>query len=187
MAESPGSSTMRPMALELDGPLADRDQTNRPFPLQSLSVDRRDRRLSASLVAGTVHRATGRGSLRRTDSCARGRRGPSKSNHWGSRQNLSWATRRRSFPHPRGSSVRPHNAADRGSSPAPGKESAETAAVGVCWCMFRASIPEKSLANLQVVRCAKLRKLTTLAARIALPRHNGVQGVAGSNPAVPIS
>jgi hypothetical protein len=56
---------------------------------------------------------------------------------------------------------------------------------GVCWCMFRASMCAKGVASLYVDRCAKRRNRMTLLVQNARPRHNGVQGVAGSNPAVP--
>jgi len=57
---------------------------------------------------------------------------------------------------------------------------------GVCWCMICALKGAKSLATFHVVRCGNVRFCTTLHAWTTLFNHNGVQGVAGSNPAVPI-
>jgi hypothetical protein len=55
----------------------------------------------------------------------------------------------------------------------------------MCRCMFCASRGAKSFATFEVVRCGNVRILATLHARLTLFNHNGVQGVAGSNPAVP--
>ena len=62
----------------------------------------------------------------------------------------------------------------------------EPAGGGVKGCKFRASKGAKSLAILDVVRCANVRSLATLHAWTTISEHYGVQGVAGSNPAVPI-
>ena len=57
---------------------------------------------------------------------------------------------------------------------------------GVCWGMSCASKGAKSLATFDVVRCGNVRFCATLHALATLFILNGVQGVAGSNPAVPI-
>ena len=57
---------------------------------------------------------------------------------------------------------------------------------GVSWCKFRVAKGAKALARFEVVRCGKIRFRTTLNAQATILWHNGVQGVAGSNPAVPI-
>ena len=49
-----------------------------------------------------------------------------------------------------------------------------------------ASNGAKALATFDVVRCGNVRFCTTLHVPITLFNHYGVQGVAGSNPAVPI-
>ena len=51
--------------------------------------------------------------------------------------------------------------------------------------MFCASKGAKTLATFEVVRCGNVLIFTTLHAWTTLFNHNGVQGVAGSNPAVP--
>jgi hypothetical protein len=56
---------------------------------------------------------------------------------------------------------------------------------GVCRCMICASKGAKSLATFHVVRCGDVRFCTTLHVETTLFNLNGVQGVAGSNPAVP--
>ena len=58
---------------------------------------------------------------------------------------------------------------------------------GVCWCMFCSSKGAKTLATFEVVRCGNVRSLATLHTSTTLFNLNGVQGVAGSNPAVPIN
>jgi len=52
--------------------------------------------------------------------------------------------------------------------------------------MFRASKGAKPVTSLEVVRRGNVPFCTTLHALTAIFWHNGVQGVAGSNPAVPI-
>jgi hypothetical protein len=54
------------------------------------------------------------------------------------------------------------------------------------WGMICATKGAKSLAKLDVVRCGIVLFHTTLHAWDTLLDRNGVQGVAGSNPAVPI-
>jgi hypothetical protein len=54
------------------------------------------------------------------------------------------------------------------------------------WGMICATKGAKSLAKLDVVRCGNVQYHATLHARTTLLHPNGVQGVAGSNPAVPI-
>ena len=56
----------------------------------------------------------------------------------------------------------------------------------VSWCMFCASRGTKTFATSEVVRCGNVRSCATLHESTTLFNHNGVQGVAGSNPAVPI-
>jgi hypothetical protein len=55
------------------------------------------------------------------------------------------------------------------------------------WCKFRASKDAKALVTFDVVRCANVRFRTTFHVWTTLSEHYGVQGVAGSNPAVPIA
>ena len=55
------------------------------------------------------------------------------------------------------------------------------------WCMICATKGAKSLAILDAVRCGNVQFHATLQARTTLTDLYGVQGVAGSNPAVPIT
>jgi hypothetical protein len=52
--------------------------------------------------------------------------------------------------------------------------------------MSGASKVATSLATCHAVRCGNVRVCTTLHVEATVFNHNGVQGVAGSNPAVPI-
>ena len=57
---------------------------------------------------------------------------------------------------------------------------------GICWGMSCASKGAKTLATFHVVRCGNVQLCTTFHVSATLFILNGVQGVAGSNPAVPI-